>query len=239
MTIRYSTLSVSASRLLLPRQVRVQRLSRPTWSLSKRTLWLLHRDCRGYGFGGDADISAKLEDKGTGTAGDLIPEDGRLTSRVAWLAASSGATIALGMVWSWAWRAISRGRASMGMRILIIRSVTRTIVSIPPLTGWGTARAKIGFELGDAVIYGTGGLAFAGIDVDLDDASGHIDSDHGTQFGWTLGAGVSYLATEHLMLGVEYLYVDLGDDKYDFGSSGHSDVDINMHIIRGSVGFKF
>jgi outer membrane immunogenic protein len=104
----------------------------------------------------------------------------------------------------------------------------------------GTIRGRIGFELGDALIYGTGGLAFGGVEAELN-VSGHggLGSVSGTQVGWTIGVGVNYMATEHLMLGAEYLYVDLGSDSYDFGRSGSADLDLNMNLIRGTISYKF
>lgn len=104
----------------------------------------------------------------------------------------------------------------------------------------GTARARIGFEMGDALIYGTGGVAFGGMGVDLHEAGdGHIGSGSATQLGWALGAGINYMATDRIILGLEYLYVDLGKETYDFGSAGAADVDLDMSVIRGTISFKF
>jgi outer membrane immunogenic protein len=113
--------------------------------------------------------------------------------------------------------------------------------SVDASLNWlGTVRGRVGFEVGNALIYGTGGLAFGAVDADLhEDGSGNIGSDSSTQVGWTLGAGVNYMATENVMLGVEYLYVDLGESSYDFGNAGNADVDLNMSIVRGTLGFKF
>jgi outer membrane immunogenic protein len=69
--------------------------------------------------------------------------------------------------------------------------------------------------------------------------SGEINSDSNTQVGWTVGAGVNYMATDNVMLGVEYLYVDLGEGSYKFGDTGDADIDLNMSIVRGTVSFKF
>lgn len=104
----------------------------------------------------------------------------------------------------------------------------------------GTVRGRLGFEVGDALIYGTGGVAFGGIDSSIRiDGSGEVGSDTGTQVGWTLGVGANYMLNENIMLGIEYLYVDLGEAGLDYGAAGTSDVDVHMNVIRGSVGFKF
>lgn len=104
----------------------------------------------------------------------------------------------------------------------------------------GTVRGRIGFEMGDALIYGTGGLAFGGVETSLNlDGSGELGSDSATQIGWTVGAGVNYMLNDNLMLGIEYLYVDLGESKHDYGLAGNGDIDVHMNIIRGTVGFRF
>ena len=193
----------------------------------------------GYGFGG-ADIGAKLADEGA--PGNLIPEDGKadlgggMVGGLVGCDYGLGNGLILGLAGDLSWSGIN-GDADLDSSLQ--NGVSN--YSVDTEINWlGTARAKVGFELGDAVIYGTGGFAFAGIDTELRlDGMGTIDSDSGTKYGWTLGGGMSYMATEHLMLGVEYLYVDLGDESYDFGSSGDANADINMHIIRGSIGYRF
>jgi outer membrane immunogenic protein len=193
----------------------------------------------GYGFG-DADADAKLDDLSTQTVGDLIAEDGKadlgggMVGGLVGCDYGLGNGLVLGIAGDLSWSGIN-GDTDLDP------SVGVSDYSIDTDVNWlGTVRGKVGFELGDAVIYGTGGLAFAGIETELHhDGLGNIDSDRGTQYGWTLGAGMSYMVSDHLMLGAEYLYVDLGDENYDFGSSGDTDVDINMHIIRGSISYKF
>ena len=104
----------------------------------------------------------------------------------------------------------------------------------------GTIRGKLGYEIGNALIYGTGGIAFGGIGSDLHLAGdGNISSSSSTDVGWTVGAGINYMATDHLMLGLEYLYVDFGKNNYEFGRAGKADIDLNMSIVRGTIGYKF
>lgn len=189
----------------------------------------------GYGTG-DADFDANLRNR----ADDLIPEDGKadlgggMVGGLVGCDYGIGNGLVLGVAGDFSWTGIN-GDTDLDP------SVGVSDYSIDTEVNWlGTARAKLGFELGDAVIYGTGGLAFAGIEAELhQDGVGNIDSDSGTQLGWTLGAGITYMVSDHLMIGAEYLYVDLGDESFDFGSSGDTDADINMHIFRGSIGYRF
>jgi outer membrane immunogenic protein len=85
---------------------------------------------------------------------------------------------------------------------------------------FGTVRARAGVAFGQALIYATGGFAFA------DDST-----------GWTAGGGVEYAFTNNLSLKVEGLYVNLeNDDDFDFdGFDGETD----FGVIRAGLNFRF
>jgi outer membrane immunogenic protein len=85
---------------------------------------------------------------------------------------------------------------------------------------FGTVRARAGVAFDRALIYATGGFAFA------DDST-----------GWTAGGGVEYAFTNNLSLKVEGLYVNLeNDDDFDFdGFDGETD----FGVIRAGLNFRF
>jgi outer membrane immunogenic protein len=85
---------------------------------------------------------------------------------------------------------------------------------------FGTVRARAGVAFGQALIYATGGFAFA------DDAN-----------GWTAGGGVEYAFTNNLSLKIEGLYVSLdNDDDFDFGDF---DNDVDFGVVRAGLNFRF
>jgi outer membrane immunogenic protein len=111
-----------------------------------------------------------------------------------------------------------------------------------------TFRARAGFATGDALIYATGGLAVANVEVNIDnlgfDGDNYSDSD--TLTGWTAGAGVEYRLTENVSVGAEYLYVDLGtvETNYELQTLGpvvdiHSETDFTMNIVKASLNYRF
>ena len=84
---------------------------------------------------------------------------------------------------------------------------------------FGTVRARAGVAFGQALIYATGGFAFA------DDAT-----------GWTAGGGVEYAFTNNLSLKVEGLYVSLdADNNNDFDF----DNDVDFGVVRAGLNFRF
>lgn len=191
---------------------------------------------------GDADVNGSLRQNHLNPASQLVSEDGKadldggMVGGLVGYDYSVGNGIVIGVVGDLSWMGIS-GDADVDPAVIL----SGTDYTVDASVDWlGTIRGRVGFELGDALIYGTGGLAFGGVDTDLHVAGGgNIGSDSGTQFGWTVGAGINYMATERIMLGAEYLYVDLGEQSYDFQRFGDADIDLNMHIIRGTLSFRF
>ncbi|SKA16356.1 outer membrane protein [Consotaella salsifontis] len=111
----------------------------------------------------------------------------------------------------------------------------------------GTARLKAGVAWDRALIYGTGGLAYANVDDSaasaLEDAGYDVHSDS-DDFGYTVGGGVEFLATPNLSLGVEYLYTNLGDHDFDVdGGAGDVDFksssDLDFHTVWAKVSYRF
>jgi outer membrane immunogenic protein len=84
---------------------------------------------------------------------------------------------------------------------------------------FGTVRARAGVAFDRALIYATGGFAFA------DDAT-----------GWTVGGGLEYAFTNNLSAKVEGLYVNLDqDDNSIFGI----DSDAEFGVVRAGLNYRF
>ena len=98
---------------------------------------------------------------------------------------------------------------------------------VPISIDWsGSARGLIGFDGGAFLPYLTGGLAFAHVDVDGDDA---------TQVGWTVGAGVKFAVTDNLSLDAQYRYSDYGDHTY----SGPGDTSLTSNQVTLGLNWSF
>lgn len=119
---------------------------------------------------------------------------------------------------------------------------------------FGTLRAKLGYAQNNWLIYGTGGLAYGQVAT-----SGSFNipagpyfatgSNTSTDVGWAAGAGLNYGLTTNWIVGVEYLYVDLGRSSYTEtqpvvlpGTAGSSVTISNRaesQIVRGTLDYKF
>ena len=97
----------------------------------------------------------------------------------------------------------------------------------------GSIRARAGFAFDRALIYATGGFAFAG----LSDGIGASDDD--TLTGWTLGAGVEYAFTNNLTTRLEYRYTSFDDDNNVFDGVDLGDNEVEFHTVRVGLSYKF
>jgi outer membrane immunogenic protein len=108
--------------------------------------------------------------------------------------------------------------------------VPTALVNLTQEEKWlSTVRGRIGFTNGNALLYATGGVAFGETQnsytefVATNAAQTRTLSDSTTKTGWAAGAGVEYAMWKNVpgkvSLGVEYLYVDLGDTTLSQGTS--------------------
>jgi outer membrane immunogenic protein len=96
----------------------------------------------------------------------------------------------------------------------------------------GSARGRVGYALDRTLIYGTGGLAAAGGEVDVPGVGKKDD----ILIGWTAGAGVERALTDNIMVRAEYRYGDFGSK--DLGSA-LGDFEVNQQKVTLGTSFKF
>jgi outer membrane immunogenic protein len=106
-----------------------------------------------------------------------------------------------------------------------------------------TVRGRLGFAMDRALIYGTGGFAWAHNNATVNIAAGPFsarlfdDKDH---TGWTAGGGIEWAFTNNWSAKVEYLYMDLGSKGYTFvGGLPPVNVDLKVHTAKIGLNYKF
>ena len=113
---------------------------------------------------------------------------------------------------------------------------------------FGTLRGRLGYAIDNVLLYGTGGLAYGHMEADSDfkvtsgdTVLGKWDGSADTvNWGWTIGAGMEY-GIDNWSLGVEYLYVDLGDADWDadLNGPGAQGLDLQNASSEASVDYQF
>lgn len=142
----------------------------------------------------------------------------------------------------------------------------RTVRSIDDIgMDWfATIRGRLGWAFDRFMVYGTGGAAFAKVDIskrfmwDFNDGcpsvNGLFDCHDGgtnsTRTGWTAGGGVEWAFRDGWSAKAEYLYADLGDVTYSTFNNGpgfvggvgqvafHT-VSTKLQVFRLGVNYKF
>ena len=133
---------------------------------------------------------------------------------------------------------------------------------------FGTIRPRIGVAFDRTMIYATGGLAYAGssgggagsvslwdvtADPDVEVARWEGRRRSGSNWGWTLGAGIEHAFSNNWSLKLEYLYVDLdrGGSSDLVSVSGPNRVNVdnivfrggrsddNFHVVRAGLNWRF
>jgi outer membrane immunogenic protein len=95
-----------------------------------------------------------------------------------------------------------------------------TVTTARDHTDWfGTARGRVGFAANNVLFYGTGGLAYGGVNssvsvVGTPPTTGNFTgSASDTRFGWAAGAGIEWGFIGNWTVRGEYLHVDLGSSN--------------------------
>lgn len=90
-------------------------------------------------------------------------------------------------------------------------------------TQFAHLKGRFGYDMGEILLYGVGGLAFSEVDVGPSMLS---------DMGYSIGLGADYKIADSWTVGAEYLY-----DYYDnFDGSG---LDVEMHLMQARVAFHF
>jgi outer membrane immunogenic protein len=190
----------------------------------------------GYGWG-DVDFSANI-DPDTGS----INADGFLLGGQAGYDFDLGNGFVLGVVGDMSWSDMNGDTCIEGGIPGVCDGSADDSYAEADIGWLATVRGRLGFTTGSMLFYGTGGLAIADVDASVTNIAGLGDdySDSNTHFGWTIGAGAEFLVSENMSVGAEYLYVDLGSENYNFGTSGiTADGDITANIVRASLNWRF
>jgi outer membrane immunogenic protein len=107
----------------------------------------------------------------------------------------------------------------------------------------GTVRGKLGFAADMFMIYGTAGVAFAGVDTSLSEswmAPPPVFTDSATRFGWVAGIGAEVMVAENVSIFGEALYHDFGtaDHVFEVGDE-EATTSLNVTTVKVGVNFHF
>ena len=123
-------------------------------------------------------------------------------------------------------------------------TLTQPFVNSPysaKMSAFGTLRARVGFTVDRALIYATGGLAYAQYKSTLNDVIFPFTVSSGSsKFGWTLGAGFEYAVTNNWSVKAEYLYMQFPNKNVVSNPVGYAfTFKEKASIARAGVNYRF
>jgi outer membrane immunogenic protein len=119
-----------------------------------------------------------------------------------------------------------------------------TVTTTDRLRWFGTGRGRVGYAADRWLFYVTGGGAWQNTSRDVTVTVAGIGggtataSDSGTRFGWTLGGGVETALWANWTGGVEYLYIDTGNQTITNAVATTSLRERN-NIVRAKLNYRF
>ena len=96
---------------------------------------------------------------------------------------------------------------------------------------FGTLRGRVGYAVNNVLLYGTAGLAYGNLQVEL----GGLEENK-TRVGWTAGLGMEVGFTPNWSAKVEYLYMDLGSRFYTLTGADNG---LQASYLRFGVNYHF
>jgi outer membrane immunogenic protein len=133
----------------------------------------------------------------------------------------------LGVEADGSWSGIKGGTTALGSTIDNNVDWTSTV----------TGRAGLAFDRW--LVYGKGGVAFAGDRYSTNRYTPGTTEVTDTRIGWTAGAGVEYAFAPAWSAKLEYNYMDFGTKAVSFAPGTSTDIDQQVHAVKFGINYKF
>ena len=111
----------------------------------------------------------------------------------------------------------------------------------PTIDYIATARGRIGYAMGTAMPYVTGGIAWGTTHVSLNNLGAIVPPKrYLTHVGWTAGLGIEFAVGGNWTAKAEYNYIDLERRTYDLTDVGlpRVNVDPNIHLFKVGLNYR-
>jgi outer membrane immunogenic protein len=101
-----------------------------------------------------------------------------------------------------------------------------------------TVRGRFGLAVGDTMAYMTAGVAFGGVRNTVDFGFARYSSSK-TKTGWTVGGGVEHMLNRNWTIGLEGLFVDLGNTNVDTDADNGGRFKFSNQAVIGRVKLNY
>lgn len=129
--------------------------------------------------------------------------------------------------------------AAIGSNVSGLSANSNAFTSRENIDWFGTVRGRVGFAVGPALLYGTGGFAYGNVNQQATRGSDLFGSNT-TQTGYSVGGGVEYKFTPNWSLKAEYQYIDLGSEKLNDNIGAVTNpLDTSLQTVRAGLNYRF
>jgi outer membrane immunogenic protein len=105
--------------------------------------------------------------------------------------------------------------------------------------GLGTVRARVGYPIGDCLLFTTGGLAFGDLKHTYDSDGSPAETHAKDKLGWTAGGGVEVAVSEKISLIAEGLYISFEKSAIADGPFFDDQFEVETALMIGRVGVNY
>ena len=112
------------------------------------------------------------------------------------------------------------------------------------LRGFGDIKGRLGYAVGPALLFVSGGAAVGDLQHRYDPALNLLGGtfvQNTTRWGYTVGAGVEYMFAQNWSGKLEYNYIDLGKStiQYTAAPANRSEWNDTFHTIKAGINYHF
>ena len=109
------------------------------------------------------------------------------------------------------------------------------------LRGFGDIKGRLGYAVGPALLFVSGGAAVGDLQHRYDGVPGNVYVTNDTKWGYTVGAGVEYMFAQNWSGKLEYNYIDLGKStiQYTAAPANRSEWNDTFHTIKAGINYHF
>ena len=102
----------------------------------------------------------------------------------------------------------------------------------------GSIRGRLGLAVDRTLFYGTAGIAFNSLGLEVDQPGSMIKISQ-SNTGWVAGGGVEFKLNPNVSARVEALHYDFGHQQYNFGGTVPGKFDLDQNVVRAGLTFHF
>lgn len=105
--------------------------------------------------------------------------------------------------------------------------------------GLGTVRARVGYPIGDCLVFAAGGLAVGDLKHTYDSDGSPAETHAKDKLGWTAGGGVEVAVSENISLIAEGLYISFEENATAQGPFYNDQFEVETALMIGRVGLNY